>query len=86
MPDPVTRMIWYTIHTQAGRNCPYCTKAAELLDTKGAAYHMRPLAIEKLREVAGRANMTTVPIIYHGVHLVGGYDDLIEYLKEEEAR
>ena len=75
-------MTWYTIYTQAGRKCPYCVKAAELLDNEGAAYHMRPLEIEALREVAGRANMTTVPIIYHGVNLVGGYDDLAAYIKE----
>lgn len=73
-------MIWYSIYTQAGRKCPWCEKAAALLEEKGHAFHMRPLAIEELREHAERAKMTTVPIIYHGVHLVGGYDDLVKYL------
>lgn len=74
--------IWYSIYSQAGRKCPWCEKAAALLEEKGIAFHMRPLAKTELMEHAERAKMNTVPIIYHGVHLVGGYDDLVEYLKE----
>jgi len=77
-------MIWYSIYTQAGRACPWCDKAAGLLDKEGHAYHMRPLGLTELREHAERVNMTTVPIIYHGVRLIGGYEDLVKYL--EEAR
>jgi len=73
----------YTIYTQAGRKCPYCEKAAGLLEEKGVAFHMRPLARQQLLETAERAKMTTVPIIYHGVRLVGGYDDLVQYLDSD---
>jgi len=72
--------IWYSIYSQAGRKCPWCEKAATLLDEQGLPYNLRPLGRQELIEHAERANMTTVPIIYHGVHLVGGYDDLLKYL------
>ena len=77
-------MIWYTIYTQSGKKCPYCDKAAELLEKEGAAFHMRPLIKTQLLEQADRANMNTVPIIYHGVRLIGGYDDLVKYMAEQE--
>jgi len=73
--------IWYSIYTQAGRKCPWCDKAAEALDKEGLPYNLRPLGVAELREHAERAKMTTVPIIYHGVRLVGGYDDLVAYLE-----
>ena len=84
MPDPVTNMgtTWYSIYTQAGRKCPWCDKAATLLEEKGLAFHMRPLGLEELREQAARAKMNTVPIIYHGVRLIGGYEELVQYLNE----
>lgn len=70
----------YTIITQAGFSCPFCDKAAALLDEKGLAYNLRPLARTELLAEAGRAGMSTVPIIYHGVHLVGGFTELQAYL------
>jgi len=70
----------FMIHTQAGRSCPWCEKAAEALDNAGLPYMIRPLARPQLLEVAERAKMSTVPIIYHGVTLVGGYEELIKYL------
>ena len=33
-----------------------------------------------VQAAAARANMSTVPIIYHGVKLIGGYQELVEYL------
>ena len=41
---------------------------------------LRPLALSELQAAAARANMSTVPIIYHGVKLIGGYQELVEYL------
>lgn len=66
----------YTIYTRANFKCPFCEKAARLLDVKGMSYSMRPLDTPALLEVAESAGMTTVPIIYHGDELVGGYDKL----------
>lgn len=68
------------IYTMAHQKCPWCEKAAEVLDKQGLPYMIRPLSRSQLLEVAERAEMTTVPIIYHGVRKVGGYDALVEYL------
>lgn len=77
-----TNMPEFTIYTQAGFNCPYCDKAKELLDTKELDYAVKSLDRESLITVAGIANMTTVPIIYHGNTLIGGFDDLEAHLSE----
>lgn len=81
MPDPMIESS-FTIYTQAGKTCPWCEKAAEVLDTYGLAYMIRPLSKSKLLEVARRANMTTVPIIYHGVKKIGGFEELVQFLDE----
>lgn len=78
-------MIWFSIYTQAGRKCPWCDKAAEALDEAGLPYNFRPLRLSELQEHAERAKMKTVPIIYHGVRLIGGYEDLVEYLAADAA-
>ena len=70
----------FSIITQAGRKCPWCEKAVEALDNRGLPYMLRPLALSELQAAAARANMSTVPIIYHGVKLIGGYQELVEYL------
>lgn len=41
---------------------------------------IRPMSLSELRKAAERAKMSTVPIIYHGVKLVGGYQELVQYL------
>jgi glutaredoxin len=73
-------MTEFTVYTQAGRACPWCDKATELLHTQGRSFSIRPLAREQLLEVADKAKMTTVPIIYRGVDLIGGYTDLQDLL------
>lgn len=70
----------FVIYTQDGRKCLYCVRAASLLDEEGLPYSLRPLARSKLLEVAAEARMATVPIIYHGIRLVGGFDDLKAYV------
>ena len=62
--------------------CSWCDKAVEVLDKQGLPYMVRILSLDQLREAAERANMSTVPIIYHGVNKVGEYKDLIEYLAD----
>jgi glutaredoxin 3 len=58
--------------------CPYCTRAKALLDRKGVPYEEIDLtgddeAREKLVETTG---MRTVPQIFVGETLVGGFTDL----------
>lgn len=73
----------YTIYTRAGFSCPWCDKAAELLDSVGVSYNLRPLARAELLAKAAEAHMASIPIVYHGDELVGGYTELTQYLKEK---
>lgn len=52
----------------------------EVLTKKGLPYMVRALPRAQLIAVAKRSDMDTVPIIYHGLEKIGGYDDLIRYL------
>jgi glutaredoxin 3 len=60
--------------------CPYCTRARELLDSKGVAFEeidvdARP---EARTEMMARSGRRTVPQIFIGETHVGGCDDLHE--------
>lgn len=59
--------------------CPYCIRAARLLEAKGVAFetHVVDIPGPKKQEMVQRAGgRTTVPQIFiHGQH-VGGCDDL----------
>ncbi len=80
MPDP---LIAFRVHTQGGRKCPFCDKAIELLKAKGYKAIHNSHSLSDIKAIAERANMTTVPIIYHGVKLIGGYTELEQYLSDE---
>jgi glutaredoxin 3 len=60
--------------------CPYCTRARELLKTKGVVFEeidvdARP---EARTEMMARSGRRTVPQIFIGETHVGGCDDLHE--------
>ena len=59
-------------------NCSYCTRAKQLLESKGIEYQeirvdVDPQAREKMMEQSGRR---TVPQIFINDQSIGGYDDL----------
>lgn len=58
--------------------CPYCTRAKQLLDSKGVAYE--EISVDGKPDVraamAQKAGRTSVPQIWIGEHHVGGCDDL----------
>lgn len=61
--------------------CPYCQSAKALLEEKGVEYKEIDVTNdeEKLKEMLAKSNgRTTVPEIFVGETLVGGYDDLRE--------
>lgn len=65
------------IYTKFG--CGYCTRAKQLLDSKGVLYaeHDITLGGEKRQEMLRRApQVRTVPQIFIGDRHVGGSDDL----------
>lgn len=74
----------YIIYTRSGFTCKWCDKAAELLDAKGMSYNLRPLSRPELLAKAAESHMSSIPIIYHGVSLVGGFSELKLYLGDTE--
>ncbi len=60
--------------------CPYCDRAKALLESKGVAFEAielqnHPGEFEKLK---ARTGLMTVPQIFIGDELVGGYSDLAD--------
>lgn len=66
--------------------CGYCVRAKELMKREGiefteiAAVENRDQLIERVTKDSGRAP-TTLPQIYVNGNYVGGYTELVEYLK-----
>ncbi|KAB0509903.1 MULTISPECIES: glutaredoxin 3 [Pseudomonas] len=74
-------MLEVTMYTTT--TCPYCRKAKRLLDGKGIAYKeidVRPLGVKN--EMVSRSGRRTVPQIFFGNRLVGGFDDLAQLESE----
>ena len=61
------------------RFCPYCVRARNLLDAKGASYE--DIAVDQdpglRREMAARSGRNTVPQIWIGEQHIGGCDELV---------
>lgn len=60
--------------------CNYCTRAKALLKSNNISFsvsdHDTPEKIQRFKD----AGHTSFPRIFHDGMLVGGYDDLVEYL------
>lgn len=69
----------FTIYTKT--TCPYCVQAKRLIDGKGDAYHELVLGQDVDREdLLERApGAKTVPQIFLGDELIGGYTELAEW-------
>jgi GrxC family glutaredoxin len=64
--------------------CPYCRAALALLDRKGVAYRAIDVTTDRTREreMIERSGRRTVPEIFIGGELVGGFDDLARHDRE----
>ena len=72
----------YTIITRSVPPCAYCERAKALLDSKGIAYTEYDLsANEGSIELFKILGYKTIPVITQGDRVIGGYDDLVKYLK-----
>jgi len=67
-------------------SCPWCVKAKTLLKTHGYSYH--EITIPGLLSREEFYNLTekhqtpkTVPKIFNGEDLIGGYEDLVDWLE-----
>ena len=68
--------------------CHFCEMAKTLLTQKGIEYEERNIAkdwkVEQLLEAV--PNARTVPQIFLDDKYVGSYDDLVEYLKNDQTK
>lgn len=70
MPVPVKIYTW--------SNCPYCVRAKSLLESKGVPFEEINLdgKDDELNALRARTGWRTVPQIFIGEKMVGGYTDL----------
>lgn len=66
--------------------CPYCIRAKKLLDSKKILYVEENLDEDpdlflRLKE---RTGWMTVPMIFFGENLIGGYNELVQALENGE--
>jgi len=71
-----------TIYTKP--YCPYCIRAAALLDRKGVSYTEIEAAFdpEKRQEMIRRSGRMTFPQIFIGEQHIGGCDDMMALERE----
>jgi len=64
-------------------NCPYCVQAKNLLEKMKVSYEEKKLGVNCTREELLEAipNARTVPQIVINSHVVGGYEQLVEYVE-----
>ena len=71
-------------------SCPWCVKAKALLKTHGYTYQEvkvpHSLSKEEFHTLAEK-NQTpkTVPKIFDGTKLIGGYDDLVDWIENNSG-
>ena len=71
-------------------DCPWCVKAKKLLKTVNRPYREisipNNLSREEFYEIVEKYNTTkTVPKIFDGKELIGGYEDLVEWLENHSG-
>ena len=72
----------YTVYSK--RNCSYCVRAIELLESKGLTHDVKKIDEDQnlFLELRQREpSMRTIPVIFRNEQLVGGYQDLLQYLE-----
>ena len=73
----------YTIYSKP--SCSYCLQAKQLLETKQLPFVYKQLGVDytlqELWEVS--PNARTFPVILKDEELIGGFNNLCEYLKQQ---
>ena len=68
----------YVIYTQS--RCGYCDMAKELLEAHSQQYTEIPIDVDMDAKNFVKSFAKTVPQIFYKEQLIGGYQELIEYL------
>tara|TARA_B100000424_G_scaffold268419_1_gene263168 strand:+ start:2526 stop:2819 length:294 start_codon:yes stop_codon:yes gene_type:complete len=84
-----TRKKYHIISTMT---CPWCDRAKELLEKKGADFYVDDFSEkpELLSEMKVKMNYKTVPMIWEisdtgRRKFIGGYSDLVQYFMKEQS-
>lgn len=69
-------------------NCSFCIRAKHLLESQGVDYEYVDLTgdIDSQVELAKRTGRLTMPQIFVGTELVGGFEDLVLALRNPRIR
>lgn len=76
----------FTIFGREG--CGYCRQAKAVMESKDLEFryvdiHEEGISQDDLAKTVGKP-VRTVPQIFHGEEYIGGYQELIEYLEQEQ--
>lgn len=76
----------FTIFGREG--CGYCRQAKAVMESKGLEFryvdiHEEGISQDDLAKTVGKP-VRTVPQIFHGEEYVGGYQELMQYLEQEQ--
>ncbi len=79
-------------HVVATRDCQWCDRAKQLLETRGADFYVDDMdeTPELLIEMKSQMNHKTVPMIWEITDVgqkrfIGGYSDLVQYFMKEQS-
>lgn len=62
--------------------CPFCTKAKVFCEMNGIAYDYHSIDDNPaLRDMIIAHGMTSVPCVFDGAELIGGYQHLVDYFE-----
>lgn len=66
-------------------NCSFCTRAKKLAEQRGLQYKVIDLTQDESAKAWFKSQgFKTVPQIYAGAEYIGGYSELVSYVKTEE--
>jgi glutaredoxin 1 len=76
----------FTIFGREG--CGYCRQAKAVMESKDLEFryvdiHEEGISQDDLAKTVGKP-VRTVPQIFHGEEYIGGYQELMEYLEQEQ--
>jgi glutaredoxin len=63
------------------RGCVYCSAAEGLLQRRGIAFRKLDVSDHESEGLISVSGMKSLPVIYSGDELIGGYDQLQEYVR-----
>jgi len=72
------------IHIYGKKQCPFCQKAHEYCEANNIPYTYYSLDdTPELRDIIIATGMRTVPCIFDGKELIGGYEDFVDWHRAE---